>query len=270
MAVLLQHSRIDRVSSGGPDLFVICKSCGSEVSPYITECPYCGNRLRKRAPKLDRHGKPTGRERRGQRRRSPAPSLGPLRRGEIPGIRVDGRPYATIAIVLTSLVLLVLTKGAVVHLSTLMLLGKPADDWWRLVTAPFVYDNNGYAFVALLAVSVFGWLLERRHGPLAVGLLFLAGGAGGMAVVALASTLPIALGANGAALALLAAWAVPDLLDVRRGREVEGDLLGAGTFGVVLLALPIAVPYAAALAGATGLLAGLVLGYPLARLRASR
>src|ERR1700734_3844353 len=42
------------VSTGGPDLFVICKSCGSEVSPYITECPYCGNRLRKRAPKLDR------------------------------------------------------------------------------------------------------------------------------------------------------------------------------------------------------------------------
>ena len=44
------------VSTGGPDLFVICKNCGSEVSPYITECPYCGNRLRKRAPKLDRDG----------------------------------------------------------------------------------------------------------------------------------------------------------------------------------------------------------------------
>ena len=42
------------VSTGGPELFVICKNCGSEVSPYITECPYCGNRLRKRAPKLDR------------------------------------------------------------------------------------------------------------------------------------------------------------------------------------------------------------------------
>ena len=42
------------VSTGGPDLFVICKNCGSEVSPYITEFPYCGNRLRKRAPKLVR------------------------------------------------------------------------------------------------------------------------------------------------------------------------------------------------------------------------
>ena len=45
------------MSTGGPDLFVICKNCGSEVSPYITECPYCGNRLRKRAPKLDRDGR---------------------------------------------------------------------------------------------------------------------------------------------------------------------------------------------------------------------
>ena len=37
-----------------PDLFVVCKNCGSEVSPYVTECPYCGQRVRKRAPKLER------------------------------------------------------------------------------------------------------------------------------------------------------------------------------------------------------------------------
>ena len=40
--------------SSGADLFVVCKQCGSEVSPYITECPYCGHRLRRRAPKLPR------------------------------------------------------------------------------------------------------------------------------------------------------------------------------------------------------------------------
>src|SRR2546430_13697086 len=27
-----------------------------EVSPYVTECPYCGTRLRKRAPKLELRG----------------------------------------------------------------------------------------------------------------------------------------------------------------------------------------------------------------------
>ncbi len=39
-----------------PDLFVVCKTCNNEVSPYITECPYCGTRLRKRAPKIERDG----------------------------------------------------------------------------------------------------------------------------------------------------------------------------------------------------------------------
>src|ERR1700737_5300428 len=84
------------MSTGNPDLFVICKSCGSEVSPYITECPYCGNRLRKRAPKLDRDGRVAEK----RRRRPPMPSLSRLRTNEIPGIRPDTRPYATLALLL--------------------------------------------------------------------------------------------------------------------------------------------------------------------------
>src|SRR5688500_18760947 len=56
-----------------PELSVVCKSCGSEVSPYVTECPYCGTRLRKRAPKLERVGDEVRvREGRGDRRRRKA------------------------------------------------------------------------------------------------------------------------------------------------------------------------------------------------------
>ena len=77
-----------------PDLNVVCKNCGNEVSPYINECPYCGNRLRKRAPKLERGGTP--KQPKPMRKR---PSLGRLRPGEIPGIRAERRPYATILIV---------------------------------------------------------------------------------------------------------------------------------------------------------------------------
>src|ERR687890_2594736 len=84
--------------ASGPDLFVVCKSCGSEVSPYITECPYCGTRLRKRAPKLDRGGVPKA-----PRQPRKMPSLGRLRPGEIPGIRADRRPYGTLALVLAAL-----------------------------------------------------------------------------------------------------------------------------------------------------------------------
>src|ERR1700736_165741 len=98
------------MSTGNPDLFVVCKSCGSEVSPYITECPYCGNRLRKRAPKLDRHGKITDR----RSRRPPTPALPRLRRGEIPGIRPESHPYATLALVLAGLAGTLLWRAALV------------------------------------------------------------------------------------------------------------------------------------------------------------
>lgn len=258
------------MTSGGPDLFVICKHCGSEVSPYITECPYCGSRLRKRAPKLDRDGRLAEKRRRRAGRRSPSPSLGPLRRGEMPGIRADGRPYATAALVGASLVLLVLVRAGAVGLNQIAVIGPLEHNAWQVFTAPFAYDNSGYAFVTLFAIAIFGWLVERRHGPLAVALLLLAGGAGGMAVVAAVETFPRALGGNGVALALLVAWAIPDLLDIRRGHEVDGDLLGAGVFAVVLLLLPVTTEWADPLAGATGVLAGAALGYPLAQLAGGR
>src|SRR3954470_12851773 len=85
--------------AGTPDLFVVCKNGRAEVSPYITECPYCGHRLRKRAPKLDKGAVPRAPK---KRRRPPTPSLGRLRPGEIPGVRVDGGPLATLVIVLAS------------------------------------------------------------------------------------------------------------------------------------------------------------------------
>src|SRR2546430_1105281 len=93
--------------ASGPDLFVVCKNCGSEVSPYITECPYCGTRLRKRAPKLDRGGVPKAP--RAPRR----PSLGRLRPGEIPGIRPDRRPYGTMLLVLAALVVTIGARAGV-------------------------------------------------------------------------------------------------------------------------------------------------------------
>jgi len=247
--------------SRGADLFVICKKCGSEVSPYVTECPYCGTRLRKRAPKLDRPDKPVKPAK--QRSR---PTLGRLRPGEIPGIRPDRRPYATMALVLGSIVLTLVAYAGGVSFSEVIVDGKPGDDWWRVLTASFAYDNTGYQFVALVAIGLFGFLLERRHGPVVVVLLFLAAGSIGMLVAATVGADPLAGGGNAAALGMLAAWAVPDLLALRRRREIEGDLIGVAVIAVVLLAMPIAVDYANPLAGLTGALVGAVLGLPLARL----
>jgi membrane associated rhomboid family serine protease len=248
--------------STGPDVFVICKSCGSEVSPYITECPYCGNRLRKRAPKLDREGRPTQK----RRRRPPTPSLPRLRSGEIPGIRAESRPYATMLLVALGLVGCLVWRTSLIHLDQLAVVGKPGNHWWRLVSAPFVYDNTGFAFAALVAIALYGWLLERRHGPLPVIALFAIGGVGGMAATAAVYPVPVALGGNGAALALLVAWAIPDLLTLRRGEEIEGDLLGTLAIGVVVALMPLVAEHASWVADGVGVLGGVALGLPLARI----
>jgi membrane associated rhomboid family serine protease len=249
------------MSTGNPDLFVICKSCGAEVSPYITECPYCGNRLRKRAPKLDREGRVAEKRR---RRRPPSPSLPRLRRGEMPGIRAESRPYATIGLVVLGLAGTLLWRTSLVSRADLIVYGKPGSHWWRLLTSPFVYHNTGYAFLALGAIGLFGWLLERRHGPVPVLALFVLGGIGGTAATAAAESFPIVLGSGGAALALVVAWAIPDLISLRHGEDVEGDMIGAAVIAVVVALLPLVATEASWISDAAGLIGGVAIGLPLA------
>ena len=244
-----------------PDLFVICKNCSSEVSPYITECPYCGTRLRKRAPKLDRSGAPKA-------PRRARPRLAPLRRGEIPGIRPDRRPYATIALVLASIVITVFWRAGWTEVVDKLLIRDPLDgEWWRPFTTLFVYDSTGYEVAALAAIAIFGLLLERRHGWWAPLLVFFVGGGAGMLLVVGVDELFVATGGNGAALALVAAWAMRDVLGRRQGREDDADLLGVLAIAALLVLLPVAADEAHALAGLGGGIAGIVMGIGLARLR---
>ena len=247
--------------ASGPDLFVVCKKCGSEVSPYITECPYCGTRLRKRAPKLERGGVP--KEPKAPRRRRP--TLGRLKPGEIPGIRGDRRPYATITLVLVSIGVTI-AANAGMPVDDLVLLLTNTDEYYRTVTTLFVYDSTGYEVVAVSAIFLFGWLLERRHGAWATLFVFFAAGAGGMFLAIAGDDVVIATGGNGAALGLLAAWAMRDVLGRRRGIEDDSDLLGALAMAAVLILLPLATEEASALAGLGGGLVGVVLGVFLARL----
>jgi membrane associated rhomboid family serine protease len=241
-----------------PDLFVVCKNCASEVSPYVTECPYCGQRVRKRAPKIER-GTATE-EPRVRRRRPRAPTLGKLRRDEIPGIAVDTRPYVTIALIVVALAAsVVASTGRVSHFDLGGVYGPLGNEWWRLVTTPFVYSNGGYEFVALVAVGVFGMLIERRFGPVVALLLFLAAGAGGAALAVGLSDFPV-LGGNGAALGLLTAWIVDDRLSARRGTDRENDLIGVYVFAVLLLLIPVAEQDASLYAGLGGAAVGAVAG----------
>jgi len=240
-----------------PDLFVVCKNCSSEVSPYVTECPYCGQRVRKRAPKIER-GEPVP----PKAPRRARTSLPRLKRGEIPGIAAETRPYGTLALIVLALAAMAVYAADEVTVVDNAVLAGPIDgEYWKLVTTSFVHlDHFGYAFVALTAVGVFGTLLERRFGlPFAVATFLLAG-AGGAAFALALDSLPIVVGANGPALGLLCAWLVDDWLARRRGNDRENDLLGVYVFAAVLLLLSVAEPDANILAAVGGGAVGTVIG----------
>ena len=248
------------------DLFVVCKSCGSEVSPYVTECPYCGNRVRKRAPKIAR-GEEDELAPRRKRRRPKPPRLPKLRTDEIPGIAPETRPYATALIILASLaVTLVLATDEVFINDVGGIVGPLDGEWWRIAAYPFVFDNFGTEFIALLAIGIFGSLLERRFGWFALIALCLLCGAAGGALTEVLEVYP-ALSANGVALGLLAAWYVDDRLAARRGDDRGNDLLGVLVIFVVLMLVPVADETASWAAGVGGAAAGAILGTLISPLR---
>jgi membrane associated rhomboid family serine protease len=251
-----------------PDLFVVCRNCGSEVSPYVTECPYCGQRVRKRAPKLDRTRGEAQPKRKVRRR----PTLPRLRADEIAGVAPDIRPYATFALMLACAAsALVFQADPTLDLGYLTV--PVAEETWRWFASPFLFgDQIGYMFVTLVAVGIFGTLLERRFGPLPVIVVFVLSGAAGMALVAYVETPPLfvsntevfnAFGANGAALGLLCAWLVDDRMAARRGEDRENDLLGVYVVAIVLVMLSLAEQQANIGAAVGGLLAGTLLGLVL-------
>jgi membrane associated rhomboid family serine protease len=248
-----------------PDLFVVCKNCGSEVSPYITECPYCGQRIRKRAPKIDR----SGGEAQPKRRRAKLPRL---RAEEIEGIAPDTRPYATFTLILACVATLVVYAADPGLLDNAYIIMPPQDDVWRWFAAPFLHaDQLGYAFVALIPVAIFGTLLERRFGPLVPILVFVLAGAAGAGVAVTLETPPLLediplyplFGANGAALGMLCAWLVDDRLAARRGADRDNDLLGVYVIAAVLVLLSLTTEEANIGAAVGGAAAGILLGFLL-------
>jgi membrane associated rhomboid family serine protease len=247
------------------DLNVVCKNCGSEVSPYITECPYCGQRLRKRAPKLRQEGEGVELAPAPQRRRRLRISRKPRRSRErtLAWLSAE-RPYATIAIVLASAALLLAERASEIGLYDLGAIIGPLDgDWWRLAAAQFVYENVGYLFVVGVAVAIFGTSLERRYGLPAMVAVFLGSGAAGMYLASETADFPVAMGGNASALGLLCAWLVRDLRSRRGGEDTETDLFGVAAIAALLVAMPVleltADPWAGLAGAVVGALTGLLL-----------
>ncbi|HEY3192009.1 MAG TPA: rhomboid family intramembrane serine protease, partial [Solirubrobacterales bacterium] len=244
-----------------PELSVVCRSCGEEVSPYVTECPYCGTRLRKRAPKLELRGDElTPRESRRARRR-----MARAQRAE----RLGERPYAVIAAILVSAIVL-LVRVASPSLDTYDLgglVGPVGGDWWRYLAAPFVYPDVGYLFVAAVGIAIFGIAVEARLGSIPTAILIIASGSLGMLAADGIETAfgghndtLLASGGNGIALGLLGAWAVMRAAEVRAHPDEDVEVIGAAVAAAVLILLPIADDYANVFAGLAGALVGAACG----------
>jgi membrane associated rhomboid family serine protease len=247
------------------ELSVICKNCGSEVSPYVTECPYCGARLRKRAPKLERRGDQFEAQRPKRRRRLRIPR--PSRPGPVSFARSDAfRPYATLTVILGSAILLLIQKATGDSLATYGGLIVPfGNEWWRYLTAPFAYVDVGYLFVVAVGLAIFATGVERRLGTAPTALLLLACGAlGVLAAGGIASAkgeITVIAGGNGMALGAVAAWFAIRRAESHGAIDEEYDLIGVGVAAAVLIALPLFAPtadfFACLVGGAVGALAGL-------------
>ena len=250
---------------------MVCRSCGEEVSPYVTECPYCGTRLRKRAPKLELRGDElTPRESRRARRR-----LTRAQRAE----RLGERPYAVLAAILVSAIVL-LVRVASPALDTYDLgglVGPVGDDWWRYLAAPFVYPGLGYLFIATLGIAIFGIPVEQRLGLIATAILIVACGALGMLAAdgihtafAPEDDVLLAAGGNGIALGLLCAWAVMRAAELRAHPDEDVEVIGAAVAAAILILLPIADDFANVFAGLAGALVGAGCGLAAALARRER
>ena len=249
------------------ELRVVCKSCGAEVSPYVTECPYCGARVRKRAPKLEhRNGgieaSRTKRELRQERRR---------KRKLERQTRLAGRPLATWGLILIPAVALLARIASGGDLDAFGAVLVPYESGpWRFLTAQFAYLSVGYLFAVSLALALFAPGLERRRGTAATAILLVACGAlgtlGAWAVEEQTGTIGAIAGGNGMALGAIAAWFVIRRPEAAR-RDEDLDSIGVLVCATVILLLPVVVETADFWSGVTGGAIGALAGVVAARLR---
>lgn len=242
------------------ELQVVCRSCGREVSPYVTECPYCGTRLRKKAPKLERDesGSLEPVQKKGRRIRP---------RISMPRPDTAGRPLGSIAIAVLPAILLL--AGTLFGLDRIELgaVGTPSPaDFWRFLASPFVYDDAGYLFAIGLVVILFGSQLEERIGTVAVVLLLVACGSlgilGAFAIDDQRGFDTVISGGSGTALGAVAAfWVAGRREALARGERL--DWIPVLVAGAVVFLMPLVVagasPWVGPVGAAVGALAGLAI-----------
>jgi membrane associated rhomboid family serine protease len=245
----------------------------------VTECPYCGTRLRKRAPKLERQGDElTPRESRRQRRRRERTERRERRTRARLLVGEGERRYAVIAAVLGPAFLVLVQRAGDLPITDVGgIVGSVDGEWWRYFAAPFAYPDVGYLFVASIGIVIFGVAVEARLGTVATVILIVACGALGMlaadgieSAIGGEGNILLAAGGNGIALGLLATWAVLRAAETRGDPTAETEVIGAAVAAAVLILLPVVEDFANVFAGLGGALVGGVSGLAAAFARRER
>ena len=235
----------------------------------MTECPYCGTRLRKRAPKLERVGDELSvqEDRKDKRRRKAAERRSRLSERRVGVEDLAQRQLAPILVLAASAILVIVERASSLSVYDLGAIVGPVDgDWWRYLAAPFVYDDIGYLFACGLAIAIFLPAIERRVGTIGTLLLVLGCGSLGMLAAdgldtAFGDGAAVAAGGNGVALGALAAWVVIREGERRADRTEEYDWIAVAVAAAVLLALPLVEDLANPWAGIVGGLVGAACGF---------
>ena len=205
--------------ASGPDLFVVCKKLRLRGVPVHHGVPVL------------RHAAAQARAEARERRRAEArrsaprerPQLGAPAAGRDPGHprRPAARTRRSCSSSRRSSSTLVLDAGRARRSTTSRCGAGVDDEYWRSSRTLFVYGARPATRSSRSApIFLFGWLLERRHGPWAPLLVFFVGGAAGIgarrrgrrrAASRSAATAPRWRCSR--------AWAMRDLLGRRRGDE---------------------------------------------------
>lgn len=252
---------------------VICSKCGSEVSPYVTECPYCGNRVRKRAPDLKKQRQLEEREERRaakqrEKLRAQYEGGGSGAGAPSPLFAENSRPVATAVLVGIAIVASVIAASGINRVSgwmleNLALHGEITDQPLALLTAPFLQYSFGYGFVSLGVFALFASGLERRFGALAPVAVWVLCGALGVLAEGLIATSPFSYGAYACAAGAFVAWTIV----VSRTEDLrDHDTIGIAAIAFLLCALPIATAAASVWSLIGGIVGGAICGAVLSRL----
>jgi membrane associated rhomboid family serine protease len=151
-----------------------------------------------------------------------------------------------------------LTGGRVLESTMMYPAGVAAGQWWRLLTSVFLHQAFLHLVFNMVALWIFGPVMERLLGRVRfLALYLLSGLAGSVAVYLLSAPFSFTLGASGAVFGLLGAALV---VTVRRGYDASW-LLGLLGINLVITFTIGTISWQGHLGGLIG---GLVLGAALA------